>query len=171
MCLSLNQENVAFIQVPIYLAHNQLLKAMNKWRQLKLWTFAGEEIPCKPPKKREKLTEAQRLQTKTQLKTSEPLRFHSVFIIYVLFTKHCERLLLFFSERKVGNFSEQSNQRISLVIGAYWNHGDTEHSLEYTQGEHDDLVECVANCENKQSTCWDELTHLNIYSHLVIEEI
>ena len=30
--------------------------------------------------------------------------------------------------------------------------------------EHDDLVERVANCENEQSTCWDELTHLNIYS-------
>ena len=65
MCLSLNQENVAFNQVPIYLPHNQLLQAMNKWWQLQLHTFAQEEIPCKPPKKREKLTEAQRLQTKT----------------------------------------------------------------------------------------------------------
>ncbi|CAH3045185.1 unnamed protein product [Porites lobata] len=41
---------------------------------------------------------------------------------------------------------------------------NTKDSLEFTQGEHDDLVERVANCENEQSTCWDELTHLNIYS-------
>ena len=41
---------------------------------------------------------------------------------------------------------------------------NTKDSPEFTQGEHDDLVERVANCENEQSTCWDELTHLNIYS-------
>ena len=41
---------------------------------------------------------------------------------------------------------------------------NTKDSLEFTQGEHDDLVERVANCENEQSNCWDELTHLNIYS-------
>ena len=41
---------------------------------------------------------------------------------------------------------------------------NTKDSLEFTHGEHDDLVERVANCENEQSTCWDELTHLNIYS-------
>ena len=41
---------------------------------------------------------------------------------------------------------------------------NTKDSLEFTQGEHDHLVERVANCENEQSTCWDELTHLNIYS-------
>ena len=41
---------------------------------------------------------------------------------------------------------------------------NTKDSLEFSQGEHDDLVERVANCENEQSTCWDELTHLNIYS-------
>ena len=43
---------------------------------------------------------------------------------------------------------------------------NTKDSLEFTQGEHDDLVKRkrVANCENEQSTCWDELTHLNIYS-------
>ena len=41
---------------------------------------------------------------------------------------------------------------------------NTKDSLEFTQGEHDDLVERVANCENEQSTCWDDLTHLNIYS-------
>ena len=41
---------------------------------------------------------------------------------------------------------------------------NTKDSLEFTPGEHDDLVERVANCENEQSTCWDELTHLNIYS-------
>ena len=41
---------------------------------------------------------------------------------------------------------------------------NTKDSLEFTQGEHDDLVERVANCENEQSTCWDELTHLNIHS-------
>ena len=41
---------------------------------------------------------------------------------------------------------------------------NTKDSLEFTQGEHGDLVERVANCENEQSTCWDELTHLNIYS-------
>ncbi|CAH3186657.1 unnamed protein product, partial [Porites lobata] len=41
---------------------------------------------------------------------------------------------------------------------------NTKDSLEFIQGEHDDLVERVANCENEQSTCWDELTHLNIYS-------
>ena len=69
---------------------------------------------------------------------------------------------VFLSERKVGDFSEQSNRRISSVVGAYWNPCDAKDSLEYTQGEHDDLVECVANCENKQSTSWDELTHLNI---------
>lgn len=40
---------------------------------------------------------------------------------------------------------------------------NTKDSLEFTQGEHDDLVERVANCENEQFTCWDELTHLNIY--------
>ena len=34
---------------------------------------------------------------------------------------------------------------------------NTKGSLEFTHGEHDDLVECVANCENEQSTCWDEL--------------
>ena len=42
---------------------------------------------------------------------------------------------------------------------------NTKDSLEFTQGEHDDLVEHVANCKNEQSTCWDALTHLNIYSH------
>ena len=42
---------------------------------------------------------------------------------------------------------------------------NTKDSLEFTQDEHDDLVERVANCENEQSTCWDELTRLNIYGH------
>ncbi|CAH3046616.1 unnamed protein product, partial [Porites lobata] len=41
---------------------------------------------------------------------------------------------------------------------------NTKDSLEFTQGEQDDLVERVANCENEQSTCSDELTHLSIYS-------
>ena len=43
---------------------------------------------------------------------------------------------------------------------------NTKDFLEFTQGEHDDLVERVANCENEQSTYWAELTHLNIYSRL-----
>ena len=42
---------------------------------------------------------------------------------------------------------------------------NTKDSLESTQGECNDLAERVINCENEQSTYWDELTHLNIYSH------
>ena len=41
---------------------------------------------------------------------------------------------------------------------------DAKESLEFTQGEHDDLAERVTNCENEQSTHWDELTHIQIYS-------
>ena len=41
---------------------------------------------------------------------------------------------------------------------------NTKVSLEFTQGAHDDLVQRVANCKNEQSTCWNELNHLNIYS-------
>ena len=41
---------------------------------------------------------------------------------------------------------------------------NTKDSLELSQGEHDDRVERVANCENEKSTCWDELTHLNLYN-------
>ena len=42
---------------------------------------------------------------------------------------------------------------------------DAKESLEFTHGEHaDDLAERVTNCENEQSTHWDELTHIQIYS-------
>lgn len=41
---------------------------------------------------------------------------------------------------------------------------NTKDSLEFTQGKHDDLAGRVTDCENEQSTYWDELTHLSIYS-------
>ena len=51
-------------------------------------------------------------------------------------------------------------RRLSEVIKTV---NDSKESLEFTQGEQDDLVERVTNCENEQSTYWDELTHIQIY--------
>ena len=39
---------------------------------------------------------------------------------------------------------------------------DAKESLEFTQEEHDDQAERVTNCENEQSTHWDELTQSGI---------
>ena len=41
---------------------------------------------------------------------------------------------------------------------------ETKQSLEFTQGEQEDLVERVTHCENDQSTQWSEITQQSIYS-------
>ena len=41
---------------------------------------------------------------------------------------------------------------------------ETKQSLEFTQGEREDLVERVTHCENDQSTQWSEITQQSIYS-------
>lgn len=41
---------------------------------------------------------------------------------------------------------------------------ETKQSLEFTQGEQEDLAERVALCENDQSAQWNEITQQNIYS-------
>ena len=41
---------------------------------------------------------------------------------------------------------------------------ETKQSLEFTQGEQEDLAKRVALCENDQSAQWNEITQQNIYS-------
>ena len=41
---------------------------------------------------------------------------------------------------------------------------ETKDSLEFTQGEHNDLAECVTMCETEQSAQWSEITHQSIYN-------
>ena len=41
---------------------------------------------------------------------------------------------------------------------------ETKQSLEFTQGEQEDLVERVTPCESDQSTQWSEITQQSIYS-------